>query len=85
MPFSVRILLSFILVTSCNNFVSLRYCKKSISSIYYLSHLVGKGWDRHLFGLLTVAREDPEFKILPQIFTEPSFTKRLDELTTLNI
>ena len=44
-----------------------------------------EGCDRHLFGLLTVAREDPEFKILPQIFTEPSFTKRLDELTTLNI
>ena len=39
-----------------------------------------EGCDRHLFGLLTVAQEDIEFKKLPEIFTDPSFTKRLVEV-----
>ena len=34
------------------------------------------GCDRHLFGLFILAKEDPEFKTLPNIFTDPSFKKR---------
>ena len=34
------------------------------------------GCDRHLFGLSILAQEDPEFKTLPNIFTDPSFKKR---------
>ena len=35
------------------------------------------GCDRHLFGLLAEARENKEFKKLPEIFTDASFAKRL--------
>lgn len=34
------------------------------------------GCDRHLFGLSILAQEDPDFKSLPEIFTDPSFNKR---------
>ena len=35
-----------------------------------------QGCDRHLFGLLTLAREDPNLGSLPKIFSDPSFAKR---------
>ena len=35
-----------------------------------------QGCDRHLFGLLTLAREDPNLGSLPKIFSDPSFVKR---------
>lgn len=35
-----------------------------------------QGCDRHLFGLLTLAREDPSLGSLPKIFSDPSFAKR---------
>ena len=35
------------------------------------------GCDRHLFGLLAEARENNEFKKLPEIFSDASFAKRL--------
>ena len=34
------------------------------------------GCDRHLFGLYVEAKENPEFKTLPEIFTDSAFTKR---------
>ena len=49
--------------------------KISISSIYYLSYLVGKGWDRHLFGLKHVfLKEFGDQKYLPPIFQDPAYT-----------
>ena len=35
------------------------------------------GCDRHLFGLHIVAQEILKLKNIPEIFTDPAFTKRL--------
>ena len=41
---------------------------------------INAGCDRHLFGLHIVAREVMKLKKLPEIFTDPAFTKRLVEV-----
>ena len=38
--------------------------------------MMNAGCDRHLFGLLMVAREVLKLEKLPEIFTDPAFSKR---------